>query len=297
MPSSLTTIEDDLPVPDRWPGDLESLRNKIDDLDDAIHDLLIRRAAVVAEVATAKPKGGRLAFRPGREAAILRRLLARHHGGLPPNAIVRIWRELFAATTSMQGSFVVAVGDTERSADLSQVAREHFGALTPMRNLGSAAQAIAELSAGRASVAVFPLPSEDEPSGSPWWTALFHNEPRIYMVARLPFWAPRRDGMPSGQALVAAASAPDRSGDDRTLLGLEIDVDTSRGRLSSDLQAAGLPPEAITVRRHPGAATAQAMAEITGFLIDDDSRFAKLRTALRAPVVLGAYATPIGNDQ
>ena len=93
----------------------------------------------------------------------------------------------------------------------AQCAREHFGALTPLRVHRSPAQAIAEVSAGTATAAVLPLPAEEE--APPWWTALLHrDEPRIHVVARLPFWAPRAEGAPRVQALVVAAVPPDPSG-------------------------------------------------------------------------------------
>ena len=50
--------------------------------------------------------------------------------------------------------------------------------------------------------------------------------------ARLPFWAPRPDGAPGVQALVIATTEPDASGHDRSLFGVEFDLDVSRARLS-----------------------------------------------------------------
>ena len=111
-PAAAAAEEPAAPAPwspgDAGPTDLAALRAELDRIDDALHDLLIRRADVVARVAATKPNGT-LALRPGREAAIIRRLLARHTGHLPPQALVRLWRELLAATTAMQGPFVVAV--------------------------------------------------------------------------------------------------------------------------------------------------------------------------------------------
>ena len=66
------------------------------------------RARVVENVARS---GKAAAFRPGREAAILRRLLARHTGKLPPQTLVRMWREMLAGTTAMQTPVTVAVFD------------------------------------------------------------------------------------------------------------------------------------------------------------------------------------------
>src|SRR5271170_7005723 len=213
MPQPIPTAEKDPPEPDSaeppWPCDLGVLRTELDRIDDGLHDLLMRRAEVVRQVAASGAKNG-MALRPGREAAILRRLLARHAGALPPQAVVRIWRELLAGTTAMQGPFVIAVCDSDPGAGFIQAAREQFGALTPLRVHGSAAQAIADVSAGRATVAVLALPSETEAPREAWWMALLQkDEPRIHVVARLPFWTRRPEGAPTTQALVVAAIAPD----------------------------------------------------------------------------------------
>ena len=150
-----------------------------------------------------------MALRPGREADILRRLLRRHRGHLPRRAVVRVWRELLAATTSMQGPYAITACETEAGNGYVQCAREHFGALTPLHVHRSPAQAIAEVSAGTATAAVLPLPAEEE--AQPWWTTLLHrSDPRIHVVARLPFWAPRAEGARRVQALVVAAVPPDR---------------------------------------------------------------------------------------
>ena len=206
---------------------------------------------------------------------------------------MRIWRELLAGTTAMQGQFSVAVCEPDGNASLTQAAREHFGALTPLRVHGSPAQAMAEVSRGAAAVAVLPAPSETDVVRDAWWTALLQkDEPRIHVVARLPFWAPRPDGAPSVQALVVAASEPDASDRDRSLLGLELDLDISRARLGAALTSAGLSPGMVILRRDQGAQVAHALAEVDGFLADDDPRLAGLGAMLRRPVVLGAYAIP-----
>ena len=276
------------PSPDGWPGGLPALRAKLDRFDDGLHDLLMQRAQVVEQVArSGKPS----AFRPGREAVIIRRLLARHHGHLPPQAIFRIWREMLAGTTAMQGGFSLAVCDADPGAGITQLAREHFGALTPLRVHGSAGQALTEIGNGTASVAVLPFPSETET----WWTALPHQEPRIHVIARLPFWTARSEGAPAVEALVVAATAPDESGQDRSFLGLECDSDVSRTRLVAELTAARLVPETLVLLRDPSGTMARVLVEVDGLLTDDDPRLLRLGAVLRRPVVLGGYAVPIGS--
>jgi chorismate mutase len=276
---------------------LADLRAELDRLDDGIHDLLMQRADVVAQVAVLGAQGKKVAFRPGREAEIVRRLLARHSGRLPRRALPRLWRELFAATTSMQGNFVITVCEPDPPSGYATCAREHFGALTPLRVHRSPAQAIAEVSAGAATAAVLPLPVEEEPARAAWWTALLHrDEPRIHIVARLPFWAPRSEGAPQVQAMVVAAAAPDPSSRDRSLLGFELPPDMSRARLAGALATAGLAPSSIILRRDPAGHIAHGLIDVDGYVPDDDPRLLKLAESVRRPVVLGAYAVPLEGE-
>ena len=292
-----------VPSLDGWPGGLTAVRAELDRIDDSVHDLLMRRAEVVAHLVSSGSKqtaarGGQpvrgTALRPGREAAIIRRLLARHTGPLPRQALVRIWRELLAATTAMQGALVVAVCEGDAGAAFTQTAREHFGGLTPLRVYPTAGSAMAEVAVGTASVAVVPYPTDPSSARDAWWTKLLQNDPpRLYVIARLPFWRPRGEGAPAAQALVVAAVAPDPSGQDRSLLGLETAADVSRDRLAAALTEAGFAPLATLLRRDPAARMAQALVEVDGFVTDDDPRFVALqRSALVRAKVLGAYPVP-----
>jgi chorismate mutase/prephenate dehydratase len=295
MSSSVTTVDntpstgnEEPPPQDGWrTGGLPTLRAELDKIDNTVHDLLIKRAEIVEYVARS---GKPAAFRPGREASILRRLLGRHHGALPPATLVRIWRELLAGTTSMQGGLSLAVCESEHGAPFTQVAREHFGALTPMRTYASAGQALADVSHGLASVAILPFPSEDEN----WWVALLHHEPRLHIIGRLPFWKPRPDGSPNVRAIVVASTPPDASEEDWSFVGLECDSDVSRTRLSSELSAAGLKPETMVLVRQQGSPITNVLVEVEGYLSDDDARLSHLGAVLRRPIVLGSYATPVG---
>ncbi len=316
--------------PPAVPADLLRLRAELDSIDDALHDLLLRRAEIVSDVVRVGAKGP-VALRPGREAAILRRLLGRHAGPLAAGAIVRVWREILSGMTSMQGPYALSVCDTDPASGLTALAREHFGALIPLRAYRTAAQAIGEVSAGLATAAVLPMPADDELPAAAWWTALLQRDDprihvaaslrthgaaplrvpvaaplrthvparlRIHVVARLPFWAPRPEGAPKLQALVVGTVPPDPSGDDRTLLGLEVAPDQSRARLAQAFAAAGLEAAHFILRRDQGAGRALLMVDVAGFVREGDARLATLATQSGGwpPVVLGAYAIPLGGE-
>ncbi|HEY0206401.1 MAG TPA: chorismate mutase [Acetobacteraceae bacterium] len=272
---------------------LAALRGELDGLDDLLHDTLMRRAGVVAQIGALGVKG-RTPLRPGREAAIIRRLLARHAGPFPHAGIVRAWRALINGFTAQQHPMLITVCDQGGSQDVLAAAREQFGAITPFRQHRTPAQAMRDVSAGVATAAVLPLPLDNETPAAAWWTALLQTgDPRIHVVARLPFWTARPEGAPTAQALVVAAAAPDPSGADRSLLGLELPLDVSRARLGAALAAAGFSAAEVILRRDPGASAAHALADVDGFVADADPRLPALHVLLRPPVVVGAYAIPV----
>jgi chorismate mutase/prephenate dehydratase len=278
---------------------LPALRQELDVLDDRILDLLMRRAAIVERVAVTKRGGGPL--RPGREANIIRRLLAQHEGALPRHAIVRIWREIFSSSVAQQQSVLVAVCDPTTDGRFAAAAREQFGALTPLRVYRSAAQAIGEVVEGRAGAAILPLPGEgaaEGATGPEWWPGLLqqHHKGRIHVVARLPFWRIRPEGAPAVQALVIASSPADPSGDDISLIALEMETQISRASLSQTLTTAGFKPLSILLDRPQGAPVAQLLVEVEGFVALDDPRLARIGALQAPPLVVGAYAVAIAEE-
>ncbi|SMH47535.1 chorismate mutase [Azospirillum agricola] len=221
---------------------LDDLRREIDQIDDALHDLLMRRAAVVERIGAAKGAPGQAIYlRPAREASILRRLMARHTGTFPAQVVVRMWREMITALTRIQGPFAVAVHAPEDKRGFWDVARDHYGSFVPMTAVNTPAAALRAVSDGTATVAVVPYPAEDD--NDPWWRFLVSadaNRPRV--VARLPFGGRGNARGENRDALAIAVAAHEPTGDDRTLLSIEIGGDLSRGRLKDMLEACGLPP-------------------------------------------------------
>ena len=287
MPLSQTSAE----PPQDPDNPLAPLRAELDNIDDSVLALLRRRAELAQQIGQLKQG---VAIRAGREAAILRRLLATPHAPLPDAAIVRAWREIFAASTGQQGPFSISVCETDPSGAMAACAREHFGALTPLHLYHTPSQAIAAVAQAGASVAVLPLPDGAPGPMGAWWISLLGREaPRMFVVARLPFWTPRPLGAPVLPALVVAAAEPDPSGADRTLVALELNGALSRAHLSARFTEAGLPPSAMTVRDHGGIG--YALLELDGFVEETDPRLALLTGLPRPPTVLGAYAiSPMG---
>jgi len=271
------------------PDALAQLRAELDTIDDQIHDLLMHRAAVIERVKREARKTGPK-IRPGREAAMLRRLLSRHHGAFPRQTILRIWREMFAGALIIEGGQTVAVCSGDDGADLAALAREHFGPLTPLRIYRHPAQALADIERGTAQVAVLPPPGDGQDGG--WWTALMGTRNPLSVIGKLPFWTQRPEGTPIGEAYVAAAMRPDASGADRGLIALELAADISRTRITGNLTQAGFAPGAIWLKRISDAEML-ALVEVDGLVDDDDPRLELIAGLLAPPSVIGGFAIPL----
>lgn len=273
---------------------LDSLRAEIDEIDDALHALLMRRAEVSEQVRAAKQAARPILFRPGREAAIIKRLLARHGGVLPPEAVVQVWREIIASSTRLQGPFVVAVHAASGTA--LDLARAQFGVLTPLLPMSSVGPVLAALEDGQAQLGVLPMP-EDAPD-EPWWRGCGGNaDEALHILARLPFAATALQ--PS--ALIVGRQAFEPTGDDRGYVVLETEGDMSRARLAAALAAAGLKPRGFPAEARladgRGAARAMLLVETEDYAEPGDARLERLREAagpgLAAARAIGGYAAPI----
>jgi len=276
------------------PSDLVELRRRLDEIDCKLHDLLIERAEIVSVVAASKKKGNLPAFQPGREAQIIRRLVDRHQGAFPVATLVRMWREMLAATVRLQSPFAVAVFAPIESQGFWDLARDHYGSHTPMSAYRSVGQVIRAVTEGQASVGVLPMPQDGE--ADPWWRHLLSKDddaPRV--VARLPFGVrgnARSDGV---DAFVIGRWVQQETGRDRVLLAAESSTDISRGRIFRTLSSLGLVCTFFTSCEHAGSSL--SLIEIEGFVPIADPRLdsfrAQLGSALHRLLPFGGYAIPL----
>ena len=82
---------------------LGDLRKEIDRIDEAMHRLLMERGNIVDRlISVKKTQESGSAFRPAREADMMRRLVQRHKGILPLDTAESIWRVIIATFTHVQ---------------------------------------------------------------------------------------------------------------------------------------------------------------------------------------------------
>jgi chorismate mutase len=165
------------------PLTLADLRRDIDRIDEAMHRLLMERGDIINTlIATKKTAESGSAFRPAREADMMRRLVERHKGLLPLDTVESIWRVIIATFTYVQAPFSVHADLSAGEAAMRDTARFHFGFTVPFVTHIGASGVVAAVAASRGDIGLVPAAG----GGSAWWMALEGDDaPKI--IARLPF--------------------------------------------------------------------------------------------------------------
>ena len=164
---------------------LADLRVEIDRIDENMHELLIERGEIIDRlIAVKKSQETGSAFRPAREADMMRRLVKRHHGNLPLDTAESIWRVIISTFTYVQSPFSVHADLSAGDALMRDSARFHFGFTVPFVAHMGASSVVEAVSESRGDLGL--IPAFATAGSGPWWAALeFDSAPKI--IARLPF--------------------------------------------------------------------------------------------------------------
>lgn len=257
---------------------IASIRAQIDAVDSQILALVTQRLQLAEQVASAKTTTSGLPIRPGREIALLRRLLAETQPPLERELVVELWRALIAATLRRQRVIDVVVGGGRGDPTrLFDIARRHFGARTRIKEVGEPQTALKRVAASpENTIAITWWPAA--PQVGAWWPALSeHQFHRLSIIAGLPLL---REG-DEPEAALFAVSTTEPAGDDTTML-LAFDP---HHRLKRGLEEAGFDGDQVA-RAEP-----RVLVKVKGFIAPDDARIAVLAHVVKGDVrVLGAYA-------
>ncbi|WP_395697302.1 chorismate mutase [Methylocella sp.] len=181
---------------------LADLRVEIDCIDSQMHRLLIARGEIIDRLIEAKARQtgaveGASAFRPGREADMMRALVSRHTGHLPLDTVESIWRIIISTFTYVQSPYAVHADVSAGDAQMRDCCRFHFGFTVPYVPETDAAAVIAAVAASRGDLGLIPVGARDG-----GWRALRASDaPKI--IARLPFV--ERPDHPAGLPLFVVA--------------------------------------------------------------------------------------------
>lgn len=164
---------------------LAALRDEIDRIDAQIHAALVTRGDVVGQVIAAKAAAGDTgsAFRPDREAQLMRSIVLKNPGRWPVDAPENIWRVIVATSTYTQVPYAVHADVSGGDIPMRESMRFHFGFTVPFKPARSAAAVIAAVAASHGDLGMFRADGSGEGA---WWRGLEAPEaPKV--IARLPF--------------------------------------------------------------------------------------------------------------
>ena len=125
---------------------LQDLRKEIDRIDEAMHGLLMERGEIIDRlISVKKTQEVGSAFRPAREADMMRRLVERHKGMLPLDTVESIWRVIISTFTYVQAPFSMHADLSAGDSAMRDSARFHFGFSVPFVPHFSAVAAVEAL--------------------------------------------------------------------------------------------------------------------------------------------------------
>lgn len=138
------------------PGKLDTLRRKIDGIDQRLVALLNERSSLVVSVGEHKRATGTPIYAPHRESEVLRNVLAANKGPLPNRSIEGVYREL------MSGSFALEqplrVGFLGPPGSFSHVAAvRQFGSSVEFDDLHQIAGVFTEVRRGHVDYGLVPI--------------------------------------------------------------------------------------------------------------------------------------------
>jgi len=263
---------------------LADLRREIDRIDAAMHALLMERGEIIDHLIRIKQtQESGSAFRPAREAEMMRRLVERHTGILPLDTVESIWRVIIATFTYVQAPFSVHADLSAGDAGMRDSARFHFGFTVPFVPHMGAASVVEAVSSSKGDLGL--VPAFAMAGAGAWWNALeFDAAPKI--IARLPF-VDREDHPAATPVFVVSRAEPDA-------MIKEVEVWSVRvaGWSTAAAQAIGPLAESIAVpdRAFDGAALLISVPH--GAAIDKvTDTLVKAGASVRAAALVGSHAT------
>jgi chorismate mutase len=262
---------------------LADLRRDIDRIDAAMHELLLERGEIIDTlIAVKKTEESGSAFRPAREAEMMRRLVQRHRGNLPLETAESIWRVIISTFTYVQAPFKVHADLSAGDAMMRDSARFHFGFTVPFVPHAGAANVVAAVSASKGDLGL--VPAFATTGAGPWWAALeFDAAPKI--IARLPFV--ERANHPAGMPVFALSrAAPDTMVTETEVWSLRV---SGWNAASIDKLAELADVIAVPDRAFDGAALLISVAR--GGIDAVSQALVKAGASIRSTALVGSHAT------
>jgi chorismate mutase len=260
---------------------LADLRDEIDRIDARMHEILMERGEIIDRLIAVKAHAGSgSAFRPGREADMMRRLVSRHKGILPLDTVESIWRIIISTFTFVQAEYSVHGDVSGGDAQMRDCCRFHFGFTVPFVTHAGIAGVVEAVANARGDLGLVPVEAGN--AAGTWWMRLAEPAaPKI--IARLPFV--ERPDHPAGMPLFVITK-PLTDGAARDVVLYAIRLERWNDALPSALATLGVEilgeaPDALAL-----------LVAAPGTLSPADLQKALARTSVGAPRLteIGSHA-------
>jgi chorismate mutase len=263
---------------------LDDLRKEIDRIDETVHSLLIERSEIIDRlIAVKRSTDSGSAFRPAREAEMMRRLVKRHKGILPLDTVESIWRVIIATFTYVQAPFSVHADLSAGDALMRDSARFHFGFTVPFVPHMGAAAVVEAVSSSKGDLGL--VPALAVAGAGAWWSALeFDAAPKI--IARLPF-VERADHPAALPVFVLSRVTADAMATEAAVWSVRVS-----GWGSAPAEALSMLADFIAVpdRAFDGAALLVTLPQGTSLDTVSDA-LVKAGASVRSAALVGSHAT------
>lgn len=162
---------------------LSSIRQRIDALDTRLVELLSARARLAQQAWHAK--GNASAYKPEREAQVLRRVRELNKGPLSAAALTRLFTEIMSACRALEEQMAVAYLGPEGTFSQEAVVK-HFGSATGGRPLNSIDEVFRAVESGESAYGVVPVENSTEGAVGRTLDLLLNTSARICGEVNLP---------------------------------------------------------------------------------------------------------------
>lgn len=142
---------------------LDTLRERIDALDEQIQTLISERARCAQMVAETKlrEEAEPVFYRPEREAEVLRKVMERNRGPLADEEMARLFREIMSACLALESPMTIAFLGPEGTFT-QEAALKHFGHAVTTRPLMAIDEVFRDVESGAAHYGVVPVENSTE---------------------------------------------------------------------------------------------------------------------------------------
>ncbi len=203
-------------------SELTDIRDQIDAIDTELLRLLNERATLALAVGEIKHRDGLPIYAPEREITLLRSLVERSVGPLPPIAIRAIYREIMSASLALEKDVVIACAGTE-GGPTHLAARAKFGSSVDYGFFAEVQDAFSATARGEADCVVVPIEESNHGAVKPTLDALTQTELTICGEIRSTPDGSEDHSDNASRYLVLARTGTAITGSDRTTLLLRVE--------------------------------------------------------------------------